>query len=129
MESLCTSQILVEKVFRFIKIHLQLQPNQLHQMVQPSLTMSELYNFVLKFTIMVHNGIRKLVANFGNFKQTSETVRQKCCETHCKSKQSFGFAVFLLAIGTALNLSVLISFNPSIFLCLRASCWVCLPCE
>ena len=85
----------------------------------------EVHNLIDK----LHNEIRKLVANFGNFKQTSQTVCQKCCETHCKSKQSFGFAVFLLAIGTALNLTVLISFNPSISLCLRASSWVCLPCE
>ena len=51
----------------------------------------ELRNFPTKFGEEVHDLIdtelrndAKFVANFGNFKQISETVCQKFCETHCK---------------------------------------------
>ena len=37
-----------------------------------------------QFDWQLRNEIAKFVANFGNFKQTSETIRQKFCETHCK---------------------------------------------
>ena len=36
------------------------------------------------FDWQLHNEIAKFVANFWNFKQTSETVCQKFCKTRCK---------------------------------------------
>ena len=59
---------------------------------------NELVNFPTKFGVkfttlfasspfdrqLVCNEIAKFVANFRNFKRTSETVCQKFCETHCK---------------------------------------------
>ena len=58
----------------------------------------ELSNFPTKFDVkfttsfrssqfdwQLRNEIAKFVANFGNFKRTSETVCQKFCKTHCNS--------------------------------------------
>ena len=65
---------------------------------EPGLPMDELRNFPTKFGVkfttsfwssffdwQLRNEIAKFVANFGNFKRTSETVCQKFCETHFKS--------------------------------------------
>ena len=41
--------------------------------------------FELRCEVPNRNQIVKFVANFGNSEQTSEPVRQKLCETLCKS--------------------------------------------
>ena len=61
----------------------------------PNFARNELRNFPTKFGVkfttsfpssrfdwQLRNEIAKFVANFGNFKRTSETVCQKFCETH-----------------------------------------------
>ena len=57
--------------------------NQLHRMARTSLAT----NFATSqrnpaWNSQLRNEIAKVVANFGNFKRTSETVCQKFCETH-----------------------------------------------
>ena len=51
---------------------------------------------------LLRNEIAKFVANFGNFKRTSETVCQKFCETHCNQFK----AQFFWYIGSKIFLAM-----------------------